>query len=80
MTDLFISGIGLLSKLPIQDQTTFNLVYRQGPDRNHRLVLHARIDQNGMGILNVLVTHLSYDRHQQCGNTADIINYIEGKY
>ena len=73
-----MAGLGLLSRHKILHTWSHHLSYHQGPDRNRRVILHAKIEVPLVGIVNVLVVHFSYDRVQQCGNAAELLRFIEG--
>jgi len=55
------------------------LPYKYGPDRNKRLLLHVKLlhDDHFVNVINV---HFSYDRQQQCGNAAAVLDYIFSKH
>lgn len=81
---LCVSGIGILSKFPIIRHEVQNLTYRSGPDTNRRIALHAKIllepseHAHSQKFIHVTAVHFSYDKHQQCSNTLDLLNYLQG--
>ncbi|XP_046544528.1 uncharacterized protein LOC124254728 [Haliotis rubra] len=72
-------GIGILTKRPILSMNMQNLPHRGGPDTNKRLALHVSISLDRKTVVNIVAVHFSYDRQQQCHNSAAILEYIRLK-
>ncbi|XP_063438028.1 uncharacterized protein LOC134719030 [Mytilus trossulus] len=68
-------GIGILSKLEVLNAKAEELPYTYGPDTNKRLLIHAKLLQ-GDQVVNIINVHFSYDRQQQCGNAAALLDYV----
>ncbi|XP_060083400.1 uncharacterized protein LOC132562661 [Ylistrum balloti] len=69
-------GIGILSRKPITLFSTHTLPHVPGPDTNRRVLILAKIFISPQITVQVAALHLSYDRHQQCGNTKSVIELI----
>ncbi|CAH1784065.1 unnamed protein product [Owenia fusiformis] len=70
-------GIGFLSQYPVIKTKIKRLAYHDGPDKNKREILHAQLGLGHGRSIDLIVVHLSYDRQQQCGNTVEIMQYIQ---
>lgn len=74
-----IVGIGILSRRPITLFSRHTLPAVPGPDTNSRVVILAKVFISPELSVQVAALHLSYDRHQQCGNTQSVIRLIRGR-
>ncbi|XP_045166717.2 uncharacterized protein LOC123530085 isoform X2 [Mercenaria mercenaria] len=76
-TDYPGEGIGIISRLPVVDSSVqYLLPHPRDPDKNKRVIVHARVKDRDETLYDILVVHLSYYRQQQCRNIADITTFI----
>ncbi|EDO43890.1 predicted protein [Nematostella vectensis] len=69
-------GLGFISKHPIMLSSNMELKISQlNPDKNKRVLLHTRLNIQGVE-LDLTLVHFSYDKQQQCQNAVDLISHL----
>eukprot|EP01116_Phalansterium_solitarium_P000056 TRINITY_DN10042_c0_g1_i1.p1 TRINITY_DN10042_c0_g1~~TRINITY_DN10042_c0_g1_i1.p1 ORF type:complete len:401 (+),score=88.25 TRINITY_DN10042_c0_g1_i1:51-1253(+) len=69
-------GVGVLSKHPIVETGHRNFALEGGSDLNRRIALYVTVNTPQIGLVNVVVTHFSYDTGNQCRNVADLMFFL----
>ena len=73
-------GVGILSRYNFETLTHHNLSKGRGTDLNVRVVLSAIVEYrptpSDLYHVGVHVIHWSYDKHQQCQNALETLEYV----